>query len=209
MTSTTTPAAALATEKQISFYRSLVAQIFPGDAGTIDFVVSTFAKVDRAKASRLITAAIEAAREASKTAPVARPVAPAAPAPAAAPASAQLASIHPGIYTVVTEAGRRTFQVEIQASDAAFAPGKTVLSFLNGPDNTSNYRGFAFLVGSTLRPWNAYKDAADLLGFAAALVANPEAALVAKHCARCNRVLTTPASIAAGLGPECSKRGLR
>jgi len=60
-----------------------------------------------------------------------------------------------------------------------------------------------------LMPFKGFRSHETLLERANAFLRNPEAALVSKHCARCGHVLTTPESIAAGLGPECSKRGMR
>jgi hypothetical protein len=115
----------------------------------------------------------------------------------------------PGIYTVETDEGHTTFRIELQPSDAKFAPGSTVISLLVGPDNTSDYTSFGFVKSGRLRPFKAFRSHEGLIEKANQFLRDPEAALVAKHCARCNRVLTTPESIAAGLGPECRRLGLR
>lgn len=193
-----------ATDKQIAFYGQLLARIgFEGELAAE--MSATFATKSKAEASALIDGAIEIARKAAAESPAAKSTM----TPARQGKVEGVQGVHPGIYTVESEAGRRTFKVEIQASDASFAPGKTILSFLSGQDNTSDYTGFAFLTGTTVRPWKRFADSTELLGFAHQLVADPEAALVAKHCARCARVLTTPESIRQGLGPECVKMGLR
>lgn len=191
-----------ATAAQIAFYTKLVNKAVTLDAslaGVAQEALSTFP-------GKSVVAASEAIDRAKST--VAR-LTVEAPTPTPSPTTVPTFHVHPGVYTVVSATGRRTFKVEVQASDAKFAPGQVVVSFLSGQDNDGDYTGFAFLVGSELRVWGKHKGATELLAHATLLVADPDAALVAKHCARCGRTLTTPESIAAGLGPECQKRGLR
>lgn len=125
------------------------------------------------------------------------------------PAKATRENPWPGIYTVETDEGHTTFRIELQASDAKFAPGSTVISLLVGPDNTADYTSFGFVKAGRLHPFKSFRSHEGLIEKANLFLRDPEAALVAKHCARCNRVLTTPESIASGMGPECSKRGMR
>lgn len=115
--------------------------------------------------------------------------------------------VWPGTYTVVTDDGHYTFRVRVQASDADFAPGSTVVQYLAGPDNESSYRGFAFLRKGSLNVWRSFKESHDLIAAAEILVSDPDAALVAKQCLRCGRKLTTPESLALGIGPECASKG--
>lgn len=112
----------------------------------------------------------------------------------------------PGLYTVQHETGHTTFRVKIQPSDAEFAPGATLIEVLVGQDNTSDYSTFGFLRDGRVFPFKSFRSHEALLEHAHQFLRDPAAALSAKHCARCNRVLTTPESIAAGMGPECSKR---
>jgi hypothetical protein len=129
----------------------------------------------------------------------------------ARPAQALNPVCYDGIYTVETDERHYTFRVRTQASDADFAPGKVVVQFLSGPDNESDYTGFAFINDERkLAPWKRYRTegSAKMVAAAEQLLADPEAALVAAHCRRCHRVLTVPASVHAGLGPECSKKGI-
>lgn len=119
-------------------------------------------------------------------------------------------SIHPGIYTVETSDGHRTFRVYLQPMDEDFAPGETLLELLAGPDNTHDYKTIGFIKnGPRVNLFKRYRESGDRIAIQAAnqLVADPESALVAKHCLRCNAVLSVPESIAAGLGPECIKKG--
>jgi hypothetical protein len=115
----------------------------------------------------------------------------------------------PGIYTVEHEEGHSTFRVKLQPSDAKFAPGATLIELLVGQDNTSDYSTFGFVRDGRLMPFKGFRSHETLLERANAFLRNPEAALVSKHCARCGHVLTTPESIAAGLGSECRRLGLR
>jgi hypothetical protein len=116
--------------------------------------------------------------------------------------------VWPGTYTVVTGDRHYTFRVDAQAQEADFAPGSVVVSYLAGQDNESDYRGFAFLKGGRLVAWKRFREGhTGLLAAAEALVADPEAALVSKRCVRCSRKLTTPESIALGIGPECASKG--
>lgn len=186
-----------ATTAQITLFTKLVSEIAELDSELAEpakIALEQFPERSVSDASVRITRAIVTLKGLKAQAPAETPTA---------------FHVHPGIYTVESPAGRRTFKVEVQASDAKFAPGKVIVSYLSGQDNTSDYTGFAFLDGTNLRPWKKFADATELLGFAAQLIADPDAALVSKNCARCNRVLTTPESIARGMGPECSSKGLR
>ena len=192
-----------ATTAQISFYTKLVSEIVelaPQHEHLMSAALDQFGSLDKRAASGRIDKALATLKDLKAQAP--------APAPAAAPAPAEF-HVHPGVYTVESATGRRTFKVEVQASDAKFAAGQVIISYLSGADNDSDYTGFGFIVGSTVRPWKRYAEATELLGFASLLMADPEAALVSKNCARCNRTLTTPESIRLGYGPECAKRGLK
>ena len=118
-------------------------------------------------------------------------------------------SVWPGIYTVVLEDHYRTFRVRIQPSDAKFAPGSTILEYLAGKNNDSDYTGFAFVKDGRLVLWKRFRDDGVLADDARAFLADPDAALVAKHCARCGETLSVPTSVAQGFGPTCVKKGLR
>lgn len=118
--------------------------------------------------------------------------------------------VHPGIYTLDKgAAGHRTFRVVLQASDAEFAAGQTIVEYLVGRDNENDYKGFAFLRGGRLQVWKRYRQGGyeGLLADAEEFLRDPEKALRAKHCLRCGRTLSTTASIEAGIGPECARRG--
>lgn len=146
-----------------------------------------------------------------------------------------------GTYTIcnLETGGYRTFSVKTQAADATFAPGKRVAALLAGPDNESDFRGFAFVAadqwgadrvwlwkrfqptpGGSLAHYHfarMLEGAAEALKNCAGFGGEVEAAeatftyegkryavKASKRCARCNRKLTTPDSLARGVGPECA-----
>jgi len=120
-----------------------------------------------------------------------------------------------GTFTVVFEGGsRRTIRVRTQNPQARFAPGRTCVAYLRGPQNTSDFQGFGFLDDGKLQLWAKYRDSegADLLIEAVrVLVADPAAAakaygLESGRCGICGRELTVPESIEAGIGPVCAQK---
>ena len=124
--------------------------------------------------------------------------------------------IHDGFYTVQHGTSHKTFRLQTQPADAAFAPNKQVIGYLAGSDNTSDYRNFAFVIDGTIRPWKRYNTGYEqVLQAAKYLVSGPSEShekaglmysLDSKRFWRCNRLLTHPESIATGLGPDCAKR---
>lgn len=120
------------------------------------------------------------------------------------------ASIHDGFYTVVFAGGHRTFRVETQPADASFAPGKQVMAFL-GKD--AEFVSFAFVNGRFVNPWKRFQsgyalvlDAARFLIAGDTTAAGKMYAMRSGNCYVCNRTLTTPESVAAGIGPVCAGR---
>lgn len=151
--------------------------------------------------------ACDVSRETSAPAQVISPELPASPADVVLP-------IPMGTYTIETERGHRTFRAVYQRPDAAFAPGTTVLEYLHGRDNDHDYKGFAFVKLDAqgrvvLVPWKKYRGNNELVADAHYLLdhLHDEGVLLSKQCVRCGRTLTTPESIATGLGPECAKKG--
>jgi hypothetical protein len=124
------------------------------------------------------------------------------------------AASHNGTITCTNPASgeSRTFRIRTQPDDSSFAPGKRVLSLLTGPDNTSDYTGFAFVEGNRVQVWRSklgtkfeayarfierldyHRDHHGIEVYWAAL------------CRRCNRQLTTVDSIRSGIGPTCAGR---
>lgn len=124
---------------------------------------------------------------------------------------------HNGTFTVVNKAKgtHRTFKIKRQASDADFMPGKRILSVLTGGNDWSSYKSIGFLYDNQdavgVRVWNKLKGTqwAVLAKFVEKMDRFIETGKVevqwSATCRRCNRPLTNPESLAAGIGPECRK----
>ena len=132
-------------------------------------------------------------------------------------------TVHNGFLTISnqTSGEHRTFRIRTQADDAKFAPGSRIVALLAGPDNTSDYRGFGFVQkNGWITLWKK-KQTPHFEGLAKAIrlacralekgldtFATHKATYsveLSKRCLKCNRTLTTPASLERGYGPECSK----
>lgn len=120
--------------------------------------------------------------------------------------------ISDGFYTVVLEDGtHRTFRIRTQGADETFAPGKQIIATLTGSDNESSYTQWGFINGATVNVWKSRTDkVGDWPKFAAALISGDHSAaglayaVESGNCYRCNRRLTTPESVALGLGKVCA-----
>lgn len=111
-----------------------------------------------------------------------------------------------GIYTLIEDGEHYTFRVTLQAPDADFAAGKTIIEYLSGSNNHSDYTSFAFVGrGPTLQVWRRFASDSRLTQAARRFLANPDAALESKTCLRCGDLLTNPASLAAGIGRTCAQ----
>jgi len=127
-----------------------------------------------------------------------------------------------GFLTVKNEktGDHRTFRIRTQKEDAKFAPGSRIVSLLIGPDNTSDYQGFGFVKeNGWIVLWKRnrtphYEGLAKAVRLASRAIeqgedtfTTPKATYtvsLSKRCIRCNRPLTTPKSLARGVGPECA-----
>jgi len=119
-----------------------------------------------------------------------------------------------GFATIAFPCGtHKTLRIHTQKG-GPFA-GKRLVSLLIGPDNTMDYEAFGELIPaeSVVWVWKRWKgtriaDYAELLvTMARGEKVEGHELLISAHCLRCNRILTTPESIAKGIGPECEKRG--
>ena len=129
-----------------------------------------------------------------------------------------------GCWTVTGPMGHRTFAIETQKYDAEFAPGKRVVYLLTGPDNTDigDWKAFAFVSYDSrgVNVWRKFRGSEDRPSeseFYAVILERLFAGHTEfarrtyrlegeKTCLRCNRRLTTPESIEAGIGPKCRSR---
>lgn len=116
--------------------------------------------------------------------------------------------IKDGIYTVVIGGDYRT--IRIKTAKQGNLKGKRIVSYLSGPNNESDYTGFAFLNPNGFQVWGRYKGYVNSqLEAAIKVMGNPEEAgesyaMQSGNCYCCGRPLTVPASLHRGLGPICA-----
>jgi hypothetical protein len=142
------------------------------------------------------------------------PKTPVGPAPASSKITATVPLLE-GTYTVIFEdASYRTLRIERQSESAKFMPGRLVISYLSGSDNESSYTGFAHALEGdrVIKVWRKHEANGKLIEALRVLAGDPKAAALAYakesgKCYHCDRKLTTPESVAAGIGPVCSGRG--
>lgn len=119
-----------------------------------------------------------------------------------------------GTFTVEFANGEyETLRFRRQAPDSTFMPGRLVVGFLSGPDNTNDFQQFGHVdERGQLRIWRRYsnlsggrKDQAARIVLGGADLAGQRQAYAMRsgRCSRCGRTLTVPASLYAGMGPEC------
>jgi hypothetical protein len=121
---------------------------------------------------------------------------------------------HNGCITIENPASgqHRTFRVS--TLKRGNLKGRRILSLLTGPDNEFSYTGFAFVASDgTISVWRSKQGSNLLWEVFARMIANPapfEEKGAVYHfegrCRCCNRTLTTPESIQAGIGPVCAGR---
>ena len=129
-----------------------------------------------------------------------------------------------GTYTIVLNGDENDY-VTLKVDNAPWAgENKITVSYLAGSDNECSYKGFAFVGYNGIKVWQLFQsntrivEAAEILwaisqtqaGLGAAheeFLKKAEAyAMVSGRCMRCHHVLTVPASLHRGLGPECAKK---
>lgn len=125
------------------------------------------------------------------------------------------AHIQDATYTLVYKDGSYfTFKVETVTKGALI--GKRIISFLSGPDNTTDFTGFAFLnADGTVALWKRFRNGGMVkkAGHLTTLFTMPDRleqagmdyATRSGRCRRCGRTLTVPASLNRGFGSECAK----
>ena len=93
------------------------------------------------------------------------------------------------------------------------------VSLLNGPGNETDYTYMGIIRGSKFTRTNNSKVTQDAPSYKAFCWVHQQLSMDRipttleiwheGRCGRCNRLLTVPESIAAGIGPECSKHARR
>lgn len=131
-------------------------------------------------------------------------------------AAIETRQLREGFFTVVhsddSEHEYTTVRIRKQRPDDQFAPGQFVLSYLSGSDNDRDYTQFAvempdgpIVLFKKFRGNDRLRKAIDVLS------ADPKKAglgyaLKSGCCSRCGRKLTVPASLHAGMGPDCAEK---
>lgn len=116
-----------------------------------------------------------------------------------------------GFFTITFPDGsHRTFRIRTEPNGKL--KGKRTVALLIGPDNTSEFEGFAFLEENGPATWKRFKGhkqeehAAILWDLAKGEKLEGYELLISKRCLACNYMLTTPESLGLGYGPTCAER---
>jgi hypothetical protein len=133
-----------------------------------------------------------------------------------APVNATTQAVADGWYTIVgPKGGHRTLRLTTISSDDKGNGVRQWLAYLNGSDNESSYKSIGTVDGTTVRLFNKnVGQYSDIVAAANFLVRNAskvgefgrQYALRSGKCYVCNRKLTTPESIAVGIGPICQSK---
>ena len=124
------------------------------------------------------------------------------------------------IFTIIGLSNRYTFKVQRREADGnRYQQDAYFVSLLTGPENTSDYTYLGMLepISGHVRltrkssyrddstPVKAIRWAVERIWRNQPIPA-PAAIMHAGRCRRCGRLLTVPASIVSGFGPECAGR---
>lgn len=118
-----------------------------------------------------------------------------------------------GRFTVEFEDGEYV-TLQLKPGSGNFE-GKTIASFLAGPDNTNDYVGFGMVVDGEFRVWNRFNNGHNtrkieavkrVLGSTDPGQFGMSYAMRSGRCCKCGRELTVPASIHRGMGADCASR---
>lgn len=125
------------------------------------------------------------------------------------PAAVQTKPLRDGYYTVSLDGDSVTIRIRTWKGHEPMQ----VASYLYGPSNTTDYRGFATIDGGQYKIWSAMQGNRKLEKSLLVLMGGDNLeeyqrayAVESKRCFMCGKLLTTPESIAAGIGPDCAKR---
>lgn len=123
-----------------------------------------------------------------------------------------------GTYTVqFADGSYRVLKINKQGQDEEFKPGVVLLSYMTGPNNEKDFRGFGEVTPEgTVKIWFKHRNNVELLRALDALLGRPQAGdedVEIEHsgiCAACTTKLTAPVSENPyrdlGYGPKCGKR---
>jgi hypothetical protein len=121
--------------------------------------------------------------------------------------------MQPATITIVNKitGNRKTFRVKNVVKGNLI--GKQIIELMNGPDNEKNYVGFGFVESNKIKVWSKcqqdFQKFVPVCEHAFGIKEHNFNSLeihYSANCCKCNRKLTTPESIAMGIGPECAKR---
>ena len=140
--------------------------------------------------------------------------------------------VHNGTYTLSSPTGNHV-TIKLRTVRTGKLAGERIVELLTGPCNETDYLGLGFwndercqvnvwrrhssgagpIAANRYSPdWNANeKKLAVFVGLATCSgvwEARGYEMLKSGACLRCNRTLTTPESIARGVGPECASKGM-
>lgn len=121
--------------------------------------------------------------------------------------------IYDGEYTLTNPITGQHRTFKIRTVQNGNLKGRRVISLLTGPDNTSDYEGFAFLSDDSeaFSVWRRFQGTAYEL-YAKTLLNhltgrdNRCVVQESRRCFKCGRLLTHPDSISLGIGPECASK---
>jgi hypothetical protein len=119
-----------------------------------------------------------------------------------------------GTYTMEYRDGDH-FTFRVRSIKRGNLAGKRIVEFLSGPDNSLDFTAFAMVNTNSINVWKRFERgelvnrAREIESLACGLDNELENAGIAyalksSRCRRCNKVLTVPASIHAGYGPDCA-----
>ena len=123
-----------------------------------------------------------------------------------------------GVFTITFPCGIwRTLRIFTDRSEKSIFRGKRLLWLLVGPDNSDfgDWERFGEITDETVegfKVWKRWKGkkqdeyASLLVLMLQGEEIDGHSLEMSRRCYRCNRPLSTPESLAEGLGPECSKR---
>lgn len=127
----------------------------------------------------------------------------------------KLQEIPNGTFTITNAETKNHRTFKVYTVQKGNLQGKRILSLLIGPNNTLDYQSVAFIEDDGIKVWRRHQgtEFERLCKFFWLLLTVDDYPhkssfhiLLSKRCRICNRKLTTPESILAGIGPNCAGR---